>query len=249
MVKKSPSISSLLILFQRRIVPLTLCLTLIQSGCSIKIGPEFVNIPPSERAPIFRIGDITESVTGSWAQSPTGAAKSFSAFRSALTDELKKRELASRFSPSSTNLNLNIDLISDHDDDGPRLSNLGGLSMITFGIIPLNFFSEWLADCKVTVTTPDGQSVADYTFQERGTYKIWAFPITMFTLLGAGIRGDQDWRRVQACVANNLASKIAEALDKDYDTLAAKAKKQTVTATASTQSASAPEAAPKPLII
>jgi len=195
-------------------------------GCSIKTGPHLTT-PPAAAAkqPIFRIGEITESLTGTWVNSPYGKP---SGFRPALIDAFKQPQIASRFSTSSSNLTLNIDLVSDHEDDGPRLSNLGMLSIATLGIIPLNYFSEWNVDCSVKVTDPDGTQAADYVFQERGTYKIWAFPLTMLTLSGAGIRGDHDARVIYDKVAKSLAAKVADAIDQDYERLAAKAGKKAV---------------------
>ena len=194
------------------------------SGCSIKTGPNLTTqTAASPKQPLFRVGEITESLTGTWANSPYGKP---SGFRSALIDALKQPQIASRFSTSASNLTLNIDLVSDHEDDGPRLSNLGMLSMVTLGIIPLNFFSEWNVDCSVKVVAPEGTQVADYVFQERGTYKIWAFPLTMLTLSGAGIRGDHDARVIYDKVTKSLAARIADAMDQDYERLAAKAGKK-----------------------
>ncbi|OGW72257.1 MAG: hypothetical protein A2Y02_02020 [Omnitrophica bacterium GWA2_52_12] len=193
-------------------------------SCSIKTGPDLL-VPISEvkdRAPVLRVGEVTEALTGSWTQDPgIGTA----VFRNYLIDAFKEPAVASRFSPSSSNLTMNIDLVSDHESDQPRLGNLGGLSMLTLGIIPLNYFSAWDVDCKVNILSPAGETVADYVFQERGTYRIWAFPLTMLTLSGAGIRGDQDARAMFRKVAASLAAKIAEAVDNDYEKLAARVKK------------------------
>ncbi len=196
------------------------------TGCSIKTGPNLTTpVSTSPKEPLFRVGEITENMTGSWVNSAYGKP---SGFRAALIDALKKPEIASRFSPSSSSLTLNMDLVSDHEDDGPRLSNLGMLSIATLGIIPLNYFSQWNVDCSIKVIASDGNQVADYVFQETGTYKIWAFPLTMLTLSGAGIRGDHDGRVIYDKVAKSLAAKIAAAIDQDYERLAARAGKKIV---------------------
>jgi len=191
------------------------------SACAIKNGPEFLPEagPVAGRAPVLRVGEISETLTGSWTQDPGVGT---SAIRSHMIDALQAPDVASRFSPSSSNLTLNIDLTSDHESDRPRLSTLGGISILTLGIVPLNYHSHWDVDCRVEVIGQDGAPVADYLFQERGTYRIWAMPLTMFTLLGAGIRGEQDGHEIFERVATNLARKIAEAVDNDYPKLAAR---------------------------
>lgn len=218
---------------------------IVNGGCSIKIGPDLAAPPPlSTQEPIFRVGEITENLTGTWAEPVSGPKPS--GFRSAMIDALKDPQIASRFSSSAYNLTMNIELVSDHEDDLPRLNNLGALSMATLGIIPLNFFSEWNVDCSVKVMAPDGTQAADYVFQERGTYKIWAFPLTMLTLSGAGIRGDHDARIIYEKVTKSLAAKIADAIDKDYGKLAAKIGKKKVPGE---EPAEPSDASPKPLIM
>jgi hypothetical protein len=214
-------------------------------ACSIKTGPNLLTPVPvvKDRAPVLRVGEITEALTGSWTQDPgMGTA----VFRNSLIDALKEPAIASRFSPSSSNLTMNIDLVSDHESDLPRLNSLGAMSMITLGIIPLNYFSEWNVDCKVNILSPEGETVADYVFQERGTYRIWAFPLTMLTLSGAGVRGDQDARTIYRKVAVSLAAKIADAVDKDYEKLASRVKKPELPA--EVEPVKAVET-PKPLIV
>jgi hypothetical protein len=192
------------------------------SACAIKNGPEFLpEAPPvAGQEPVLRIGEISETLTGSWVQDPGIGT---SAIRSHMIDALQAPDVASRFSSSSSNLTLNIDITSDHASDQPRLSQLGAISILTLGVVPLNYHSHWDIDCHVEVIGPDGNRVADYTFQERGTYRIWAMPLTMFTLLGAGIRAEHDGHDIFERVATNLARKIAEAVDNDYPKLAARA--------------------------
>lgn len=201
-----------------------LTILLLAQGCAIKMGPDLLVTPQpmTDRPPVLRVGEITEAITGTWTQDPGIGT---SVLRSHLIDAFKQPAIASRFSPESSNLTMNLDLTTDHESDAPRLGNLGGLSMATLGIIPLNYFSHWDVDCKVTMLAENGTQVATYNFQERGTYSIWAFPLTMFTLAGAGIRGDSDGRTVFDKVADSLAAKIADAIDKDYEKLSAHVKK------------------------
>ncbi len=214
-------------------------------ACSVKTGPNLLT-PPStvkDREPVLRLGEVTEALTGSWTQDPgIGTA----VFRNYVIDAFKKPAIASRFSSSSSNLTMNIDLVSDHESDQPRLSSLGALSMATLGIIPLNYFSAWDVDCKVTILSPTGETAADYVFQERGTYTIWAYPLTMLTLSGAGIKGDHDARIIFTKVADSLAAKIAEAVDQDYEKLAARVKKPGLPQELTSEKAIE---TPKPLII
>ena len=223
----------------------TFLLIFCLSACSIKTGPDLLTSIPAakDREPVLRVGEVTEALTGSWTQDPGIGTV---VFRNYLIDAFKEPAIASRFSPSSSNLTMNIDLVSDHASDQPRLGNLGAVSMATLGIIPLNYFSAWDVDCKVTILSPAGETVADYVFQERGTYRIWAYPLTMLTLSGAGARGDQDARAVFKKVGASLAEKIADAIDQDYEKLAARVKKPQIPKELQTEKTIE---TPKPLIV
>jgi hypothetical protein len=198
-----------------------LLIALSLPACAISNGPKYLPEvePAAQHEPVLRVGEISETLTGSWTQDPGIGT---SAIRSPMIDALKESDVAARFSHSSSNLTLNIDLTTDHESDGPRLANLGGLSLLTLGILPLNYNSHWDVDCHVEVIGLDGAPLADYTFHERGSYEIWAMPLTMFTLLGAGIRGESDGQEVFKRVATNLARKIAVAMDDDHARFAAR---------------------------
>lgn len=194
-------------------------LLILTPGCATSLGPEKVLLAPPTREPAVRLGEVTETMTGTWTTDPGVAT---SAFRGPLVEALGKPEAKAYFLDSAP-LTVDIHLTSDHLSDQVRLSNLGMLSVATIGIIPLNYFSEWNVTCDVKVSQPDGTVASDYVFHERGTYKIWAFPLTMFTLLGAGIRGESDWWNIANRVANNLTVQILQALDTDHSKLSRKA--------------------------
>lgn len=224
----------------RRFLSIVVLISLIvTTGCAIGLGPELVPLGRPAREPVVRLGEVTEALTGTWTSDP-GAGTS--AFRGPLVEALGKPEAKAYFRESAP-LTLDIHLTSDHLSDQPRLGNLGLLSMATFGVIPLSYFSEWNVTCDVKVSQPDSTVVADYVFHERGTYKIWALPVTMFTLLGAGIRGESDWWNIANRVANNLAVQILQAVDTDYPKLSSKAG---VGRTPGTEPYAEP---PKPLIL
>jgi len=189
---------------------------LLFSGCAIKVLPIVTDVAPTTKKPVIRLGEVNETVTGTWNIYPEAG------FKSALLKTLRREEIASYFSNDISNLVLDIHITTDHADDGPRLSNLGALSIVTLGIIPLNYVSNWDTSCDVSITTPEGIPVADYVFHETGTYNIWAMPWTPLTLLGAGIRGEHDGGVVANRVTYSLARKIVDALEQNYDTLAAK---------------------------
>jgi len=66
-----------------------------------------------------------------------------------------------------------------------------------------------------------GNVVAEYVFHGRATYKIWVFPLTMFMLFGAGLRGESDARALGKRSAHNFVNQIFEVIEKDYSKLAA----------------------------
>ncbi|MDP3920346.1 MAG: hypothetical protein Q8R76_06030 [Candidatus Omnitrophota bacterium] len=211
-------------------------LALIFSGCAITLRPEFAGIPQFNKKPILRVGSITETVTGTWKIYPD------SGFRRYVIEALNEPEAQSYFSNEMSNLMMNIDLVSDHEDDNPRLGNLGALSMVTLGIIPLNYFSEWNAEGEVEIVDQGGNVVAEYVFHGRASYEIWAFPLTMFALFGAGLRGEGDARALGKRSAHNFLNQIFEVIEKDYSKLAAYAGVQA-------EAQAAPTVAPPSLVV
>ncbi len=201
-------------------------------------------LKPLSEPSVLRLGEVTETLTGTWSIYANQPGMGVTGFRGALLAALETPEAKSALSNPASNLSLDIHLTSDHEDDGPRLANLGALSLVTLGIIPLNYFSEWRVTADVKIRERDETLVTDYVFHERGTYSIWAFPLTMFTLAGAGIAGDSDYRNITRRVANNLTFKIIQAVEKDYAKFAARSG-------VAQSSAAAPshETAPKPLVV
>jgi len=186
-------------------------------GCSIKLGPDPVTSFQTSNAGLVRIGEVTEIMTGTWSQLPNRIG-----FKNNFLGSLRKPEVASFFSGGVSSLIMDVRLTSDHEDDAARLSSLGALSMVTIGIIPLNFHSEWNVQCQVTLKNSDGEQVAIYNLNEKGTYEIWAYPLTMFSLFGAGTRGETDGRDVFKRVCDNLVDKIIKTIEKDSQPLASK---------------------------
>jgi len=115
---------------------------------------------------------------------------------------------------------MDISLTSDHEDDGARLTGLGALSLITIGIIPLSYHSEWNVSCKLTLKNSEGNQVAVYNLNEKGTYDIQTYPITIFAFWGAWASGESDGKEIFKRVAANLADKIVRTLQKDSRALA-----------------------------
>ncbi len=182
-------------------------------GCAIKLGPDPIVFTQSSETGDFRIGDITESVTGTWNRYPDAGIKS------QFLGALQKQEVLSFFSGGVLAPMVDIQLTSNHEDDGPRLSSLGAVSLVTLGIIPLKYNSEWDVQCKVTIKNEDGAQVASYNFTEKGTYQIWAYPLTMLSLSGAGARGSSDGLTIFVRISESLLDKIMNTLEKDRQTL------------------------------
>ncbi len=194
-----------------------LCVAVLMagSGCSTTIGPALVKLSRSSQKPVLQLGNVQETLTGTWATQPQ-----VTAFKSELLSLFRQPEAASLLSTDLSNLTMHINLVSDHANDQPRLIGLGCASILTLGIIPLHFHSEWNVQCEVTIRMANEQVVARYPIQVTGTYDIWTFPPTMFALLGAGIVGDASWRETRGKVANNLAAEIMKAVTSDYAQLA-----------------------------
>jgi tetratricopeptide (TPR) repeat protein len=185
------------------------------SGCLIATGPSPEPLAEPAGQPLVRLGDVNVRYTGSWADSAP-----VEGFRSSMTYALREGRLASLFTSDPAGLLLHVDLVVDHQDDEPRLIALGLLSLATLGVIPLTYYSEWNTTCEVRITTGDAREVARYSLVETGTYRIFALPPTMFTLLGAGVRGDADYKKVEKKIARNLAGKIHASVSADQARLA-----------------------------
>jgi tetratricopeptide (TPR) repeat protein len=189
---------------------------LLCSACITRTGPELVTLEPTSSAPILRLGSVGEELTGSWAPYVQGDR----AFKPAMQAALREPGPASHFSSDPSSLTLEVRLTSHHQADQPRLAALGLFSIATLGVIPAYYYSEWDVQCDATVVSGEGIQVAEYHVHEKGTYRILALPPTMFTLLGAGIKGDADFRRVTEKTASSLADKLMRAIEKDYPRLA-----------------------------
>jgi len=202
-----------------------LSLCVMFSGCAIKLKPDLVAIAHDEKTPVVRLGEITETLTGTWKVYPQFG------FKDNLVKALNASAPSSRFSNSLSNVTLSIHLTSDHEDDAPRLTSLGTLSMVTLGIIPLSYHSEWKVDCEVKLHREDGTLVGSYNLSEVGTYDIQVYPLTMLSLSGAGIRGDSDGLKIADRIASSLALKITKIIDENYNEFARYAGKSTLQVT------------------
>jgi len=186
------------------------------SGCLIATGPSPAELQRSANPGLLRLGEINVTFTGSWATGRVAPAS----FESSLSYALRDSELANMFTGDPAGLLLNVELTVDHQNDEPRLVGLGLLSIATLGALPLYFYSEWNAQGDVRITTGDGREVGRYALIETGTYRILALPPTMFTLLGAGIRGDADYKNIEKKVSRNVARKVYTAISSDHVRLA-----------------------------
>ena len=166
----------------------------------------------SAQPPLLRPGQVSEEFTGSWA--PIARAQGWGR-GDALLRVLRHSDAASLLSSDPASLTLDARLVSDHEDDGPRLFLLGAMSIATIGCIPLPYHSEWLTTCDVTLRTADSRVVAEYPLQVEGAYDIWAFPLTMFTLGAAGLRGAKDGAEIRQRMASHLAADLMEQVAAD----------------------------------
>ncbi len=170
---------------------LGIALCLLLSACITRVGPKVVPLEPMSNPPILRMGSLDETLTGSWAQTFKGDA-----FKPAMLAALQESGPATLFSSDPSSLTLNIHLTSNHQSDEPRLAALGLFSILTLGVIPAYYSSEWKVQCDAEVVSGEGLHLAEYHLSEKGTYRILAFPPTMFTLLGAGTKRDADSQRM-----------------------------------------------------
>ncbi|HNV85907.1 MAG TPA: hypothetical protein PKL97_02930 [Candidatus Omnitrophota bacterium] len=200
-------------IFSLLIIP---ALILSSGGCAIKLGPDPVILPRLEGGS-FRLGEVTETATGTWNRFPDAGIKG------PFLGALKNPEASTFFSGGVSSLVADIHLTTDHEDDGPRLTQLGALSMITLGIFPLKYHSEWNVQCRVTVKNGEGNSIGSYNFTEQGLYEIRVYPLTMFALFGAGMRGASDAVTIHNRMANALVDKMMRTLNKDRRVLTAQA--------------------------
>ncbi len=188
----------------------------LASGCITTLGPDPGPEPGAPLGPAtLRLAPIEEVLTGSWAQTPDVGG-----FKADLAAALARAPRGERFATTSGNLALEIVLTSDHADDGPRLVGLGALSLVTVGIIPLHYRSEWRVDCRATIKSAGGAALHEIALQETGVYDVWALPLTMFSLLGAGIAGDSDWVEIRRRTAESLATRLVTAIDAEHEALA-----------------------------
>lgn len=187
-------------------------------GCSITLGPEKLPMSRATEKPLLQLGEVTETFTGTWVREARANGSGFKPF---LIRALGGDEAGSLFSSDPSSMTMRLHLVSNHESDAPRLLGLGCLSMMTLGIIPLKYYSEWNVQCRITILSPDGIVIAKYPpIHETGSYKIWAFPLTMFTLFGASFRGSDDAREMSSRIVHNLSAKIMKTVRSDYARLA-----------------------------
>lgn len=187
------------------------CILFFISGCAITLGPESVILKESPRPPIFRLDKITENKTGAWA---SGGIRNY------LANALSQPGASSLFTKDGSGLAMQLDITSEHEDDDPRLVGLGILSTLTLGLIPLHYHSEWPVKCNVTIRSDDGSVHARYLAESTGIYDIWTFPLTMFALFGASMRGNSDGNEILQRTAGDIVYQITRAVDSDYARLA-----------------------------
>jgi hypothetical protein len=204
-------------LMRRR--PVALCLlaavVFAHSGCIVTLGPEWAELERSRRQPVLRLEGVEETITGSWQTDPN-----LTGFHAEVVRAFEQGPASSLFTAEPSNLGMHVRVSSDHESDWGRLVNLGALSLLTLGLVPVKYYSEWNVDCTATVTMANDVVVAEYPASSTGTFKIWAFPPTMFTLFTASVDGPLYYQKVTERVANNLAAGIMEAVEADYARLA-----------------------------
>ena len=196
-----------------------LCATVVvtAAGCSIKLSPEPAEVTRASQAPVLRLGQVTEELTGTWA---AAARANGWGGKHPLIHMLRQSEGASLLSRDRASLTMDIHLVSDHEHDDPRLFLLGCMSIATVGVIPLPFHSEWSTRCDVLIKDARGAAVAEYPLHVKGCYDIWAYPPTMFTLGAAGLRGPQDGAEVRRRMTTHLVADLQKAVGADYARLA-----------------------------
>ena len=184
------------------------------AGCSITTGPEMAKLEAPRGPAILRLGNVSETATGTWA--PAAAL----GVRGPLMELLAQPAGAALLSTDPKDLTLQLDMLYDHEDDQPRLLGLGCLSIISLGLVPMTYDSVWHLDCAATVLKSDNSVVAQYPIHVVGTYHITAWPLTMFTLLAASFRGPHDGMMVNERVANNVMAEVLKSVSADYTRLA-----------------------------
>lgn len=199
-----------------------LCAIAGLTGCLVMTGPSLAPLERNSSPGLIRLGDVKVRFTGTWAEHMEPDS-----FTSTLNYALRDAELADMYTGDPEGLILDVELVVDHQADEPRLVALGLLSMATIGAVPMYYYSEWNAQGDVRIRTGDGREVGRYALVETGTYRVIALPPTMFTLLGAGIRGDSDGKNMTKKVSRNIARKIYAKVSADRTRLA-KLKEQNV---------------------
>jgi uncharacterized caspase-like protein len=194
-----------------------LLLGVLGSGCSIRLGPEAKALQAASRPPLLRLGEVTETHTGTWSvQADTHAWGS----KYPLIGLLRQGNAATLFTNDPDALVVDIRLVSDHADDTRGLALMSAMSIASLGIIPLRYHSEWETRCDVSVRSPRGSRLADYSFAVKGTYDIWTFPLTMFSMAAAGLHGDEAAKEIRRRMTNNLAAELIRSVEADYPRLA-----------------------------
>lgn len=195
----------------------SLAAAVLAPGCMISLSPKPVELKRPERPPLFRLGSISEELTGSWAEE---ARKNDWGGKKAVAALLRQSEAASLFSNDPNNLTVDVHLVTNHEDDGPRLAFLALMSVCTLGIVPLHYRSEWTSDITVTARMCDGSAAHEKALQVKGVYGIWAFPLTMFTLGAAALRGPLDGQEVRTRMARKGVAHLMAAAEREHERLA-----------------------------
>ena len=129
---------------------------LLLAGCVVQTGPTMMKLEPPPGPPLFRLGNVNERLSGTWAKAGGVGV------REPLMTLLRQQEAAALFSNAPSNLTLQLDLVYDHENDQPRLMGVGFLSMLTLGLVPLPYDSVWNMDCIASVLKNDGAPVTKY---------------------------------------------------------------------------------------
>ena len=201
----------------RKLIIAVLVLALASSGCAINIGPPAADLLEQPRPPILRLGRINEELIGKW---PGGG------LRNHMVNAFSEPGVAGLFTKDTTALTLQIDVKATQPNDILYFVGMAILSLGTLGVPPIHYDTEWPATAEVKILTGDGRVLNQSTIKTKGTYEIWAFPLTMFSLLTAGLRAPEDGQKIKAMMARDLVAQIVRGIDAEYETLAAAQRSQ-----------------------